>query len=56
MKRLVFIKLNVKTVNHTNIGRTGRTFLDRYKEHVKAIINQSRFNYANQLIKENHSY
>lgn len=40
MKRVVLVyKNNCNNCNHTtSIGQTGRTFKDRYKEHVKDVI------------------
>lgn len=47
MKRVVLVyKNNCNNGNHTkSIGQTGRTFRDRYKEHIKAVINLNHSNY-----------
>lgn len=50
MKRVVLVYKNNcnsgDNCNHTKtIGQTGRTFKDRYKEHIKTVINLNHSNY-----------
>jgi hypothetical protein len=49
-------KLKCNDCDSFYIGQTGRSFQDRYKEHIKAITNKSHSNFADHLINENHSY
>lgn len=58
MKRVVLVYKNNYCNNGNNcnntksIGQTGRTFKDRYKEHIKAVININHSNYTDSSIDE----
>ncbi len=38
------------------IGQTGRSFQDRYKEHIRAITTNAHSNFAEHIIDKNHKY